>query len=96
MTFFSHSLKPCKALSIYDYRLIEILIHLFHLERPILEVVTWSMDTSTLTYAWAKPYIKPRPNEEPRFNEELGPNVEVGSNVKVGSGAKVRSMCIGF
>jgi hypothetical protein len=54
------------------------------------------MDTSTLTYAWTKLDIKPRPNEEPRFNEELGPNVEVGSNGEVGLGAKVRSMCIGF
>ncbi len=54
------------------------------------------MDTSALTYAWAKPDIKPVPNEELGFDEELRLDVEVGSNAEVGSSAKVRSMCIGF
>jgi hypothetical protein len=47
MAIFSLSFKLSEALCICDNRLIEISIHFFHLEQPILEVIIGFVDSST-------------------------------------------------
>jgi hypothetical protein len=47
MAIFSFSLKPYEALCICDNRLIEICIHFFHLEQPILEAIIGFVDSSS-------------------------------------------------
>jgi hypothetical protein len=51
MAIFSPSFKPDEALCIYDNRLIEISLHFFHLEQPILEAIIGFVDTSASTNA---------------------------------------------
>ncbi len=66
MAIFSPSFKPDEALCIYDNRLIEISLHFFHLEQPILEAIIGFVDTSASTNAWG------------RLDVEVGSNAKLG------------------
>ncbi len=61
MAIFFLSFKPYEILCIYDNRLIEISLHFFNLEQPILEAILGFVDTSTSIYGWG------------RLNVEFGP-----------------------